>query len=47
MTHTQCSAGVEDALCSLPDTGHDTYNNAVKMSVPDVAWEMFERQPMP
>jgi polyhydroxybutyrate depolymerase len=46
-SYTQCSAGVEDTLCSLPDTGHDTYNNAVKMSVPDVAWEMFQRQPMP
>jgi polyhydroxybutyrate depolymerase len=45
--YTQCSAGVEDTLCSLPDTGHDTYNNAVNLSVPDVAWEMFQRQPMP
>lgn len=46
-SYTTCSAGVENTLCSLPDTGHDTYNNAVKMSVPDVAWEMFRRQPMP
>jgi polyhydroxybutyrate depolymerase len=46
-SYTQCSAGTEDTLCSLPDTGHDTYNNAVKLSVPDVAWEMFQRQPMP
>ncbi len=46
-SYTQCSAGVENTLCSLPNTGHDTYNNAVKMSVPDVAWEMFQRQPMP
>lgn len=45
--YTQCSAGVENTLCSLPDTGHDTYNNAVKLSVPDVAWEMFQRQTMP
>lgn len=46
-SYTQCSAGVENTLCSLPDTGHDTYKNAVKLSVPDVAWEMFQRQPMP
>jgi len=46
-SYTQCSGGVEDTLCSLPDTGHDTYNNAVNMNVPDVVWEMFQRQPMP
>jgi poly(3-hydroxybutyrate) depolymerase len=46
-TYSSCAAGVEITLCSLPDTGHDTYNNAVGMSVPDVAWEMFQRQPMP
>jgi poly(3-hydroxybutyrate) depolymerase len=46
-TYSTCAAGVEITLCSLPNTGHDTYNNAVGMSVPDVAWEMFQRQPMP
>ena len=46
-SYTSCAAGVEITLCSLPNTGHDTYNNAVGMSVPDVAWEMFQRQPMP
>jgi polyhydroxybutyrate depolymerase len=46
-TYSSCSAGVEITLCSLPNTGHDTYNNAVGLSVPDVAWEMFQRQPMP
>jgi polyhydroxybutyrate depolymerase len=46
-SYTSCAAGVEVTLCSLPSTGHDTYNNAVGMSVPDVAWEMFQRQPMP
>jgi polyhydroxybutyrate depolymerase len=46
-TYSTCAAGVEVTLCSLPNTGHDTYNNAVGMSVPDVAWEMFQRQPMP
>jgi polyhydroxybutyrate depolymerase len=46
-SYTTCAAGVEDTLCSLPNTGHDTYNNAVGMSVPDVAWEMFQRQLMP
>jgi hypothetical protein len=38
---------VEITLCSLPNTGHDVYNNAVAFSVPDIAWEMFQRQPMP
>jgi poly(3-hydroxybutyrate) depolymerase len=46
-TYSSCSASVEITLCSLPNTGHDTYNNAVGFSVPDVAWEMFQRQPMP
>jgi polyhydroxybutyrate depolymerase len=46
-TYATCAAGVEVTLCSLPNTGHDTYNNAVGMSVPDLAWEMFQRQPMP
>ncbi|MBN1608534.1 MAG: hypothetical protein JW940_18020 [Polyangiaceae bacterium] len=46
-TYAPCSAGVEVTLCSLPSTGHDTYHNAVSFSVPDVAWEMFQRQPMP
>jgi polyhydroxybutyrate depolymerase len=45
--YSSCSAGVEIGLCSLPNTGHDTYNNAVGFKVPDVAWEMFQRQPMP
>ncbi len=46
-TYSSCSAGTEVTLCSLPNTGHDTYANGVGFSVPDVAWEMFERQPMP
>jgi poly(3-hydroxybutyrate) depolymerase len=46
-TYSPCSAGVEITLCSLPNTGHDVYNNAVAFSVPDIAWEMFQRQPMP
>jgi polyhydroxybutyrate depolymerase len=46
-TYSSCSAGVEVALCSLPNTGHILYNNTVGFSVPDVAWEMFKRQPMP
>jgi polyhydroxybutyrate depolymerase len=46
-SYTSCAAGVETTLCSLPNTGHDTYNNAVGLSVPDVAWEMFQRQAMP
>lgn len=46
-TYSPCSAGVEIILCSLPNTGHDVYNNAVAFSVPDIAWEMFQRQLMP
>jgi polyhydroxybutyrate depolymerase len=46
-TYSSCSAGTEVTLCSLPNTGHDTYANGVGFSVPDVAWEMFARQPMP
>ncbi len=46
-TYTMCDAGTEATLCSLPDTGHDPYNNAVGFDVVDAAWAMFERQPMP
>ncbi|MET0385871.1 MAG: PHB depolymerase family esterase [Polyangiales bacterium] len=45
-TYASCAAGVEITLCSLPGTGHILYNNSLDFSVPDVAWEMFERQPM-
>jgi polyhydroxybutyrate depolymerase len=46
-TYTQCSAGVEVTLCSLPGTGHILYTNSLDFSVPDNAWEMFKRQTLP
>jgi len=46
-TYRECKAGVEATLCSLPGTGHILYNNTLGFSVPDVAWDMFKRQPMP
>jgi polyhydroxybutyrate depolymerase len=46
-SYLSCASDVEIALCSLPKTGHDTYNNGVGFSVPEVAWEMFQRHPMP
>jgi polyhydroxybutyrate depolymerase len=46
-TYTMCKAGVEVTLCSLPNTGHILYNNSLGFNVPEVAWEMFVKQPMP
>jgi polyhydroxybutyrate depolymerase len=46
-TYTMCKAGVEVTLCSLPNTGHILYNNSLSFNVPEVAWEMFLKQPMP
>jgi|GEM_PF-373092 len=46
-TYTQCNAGVEVTLCSLPNTGHILYTNSLNFSVPDNAWEMFKRQTLP
>ena len=46
-TYTQCNAGVEVTLCSLPNTGHILYTNNLDFSVPDNAWEMFKRQTLP
>ncbi len=46
-TYTSCSEGVEVSLCSLPGAGHGLYENPVGFDVPAVAWEMFQRQPMP
>jgi polyhydroxybutyrate depolymerase len=45
-TYAGCADGVEVSLCSLPGTGHILYMNTLNFHVPDVAWEMFERQPM-
>ena len=46
-TYSSCGAGVEVSLCSLPNTGHGLYQNPVGFDVPEIAWEMFQRQPMP
>jgi polyhydroxybutyrate depolymerase len=45
-TYARCADGVEVTLCSLPNTGHILYDNALGFDVPEVAWEMFVRQPM-
>jgi hypothetical protein len=44
--YASCMGGVEVTLCSLPGTGHILYDSGVGFSVPDVAWDMFKRQPM-
>lgn len=46
-SYTECSAGVEVTLCSLPNTGHILYSNSLDFSVPDHAWDMFKRQTLP
>jgi polyhydroxybutyrate depolymerase len=46
-TYDTCAAGVEVTLCSLPNTGHILYDNRLGFRVPDVAWEMFQRQRLP
>jgi polyhydroxybutyrate depolymerase len=43
-THSACSAGVEVTLCTLPNVGHILYTNNLGFDVPDVAFEMFERE---
>ena len=45
--YSGCQGNTEIALCSLPGTGHILYENSLDFSVPDIAWEMFKRQPMP
>lgn len=45
-TYTGCADGVEVTLCSLPNTGHILYDNALGFDVAKTAWAMFERQPM-
>jgi polyhydroxybutyrate depolymerase len=46
-TYRGCRGGVEVTLCSLPGTGHILYDNSLSFDVPEVAWDMFKRQPMP
>jgi hypothetical protein len=31
----------------MPNTGHHVYNNPQGFSVPDFAWEMFQRHRLP
>jgi len=45
-TYSGCADVVEVTLCSLPNTGHILYDNALGFDVPELAWQMFERQPM-
>lgn len=42
-TFTECSGGVETALCSLPNVDHNPYNNALGFDVAGTAWSMFQR----
>ncbi len=44
--YSECGDGVETDLCSLPGVGHGSYNNSLNFRVAEVAWRMFERQPM-
>jgi hypothetical protein len=37
---------VEVDLCSLPNTDHNPYANALGFNVASVVWSMFKRQPM-
>jgi polyhydroxybutyrate depolymerase len=46
-TYSSCADGTEVTLCSMPDTGHDVYNNPQGFKVPDFAWDMFQRHRLP
>jgi len=45
-SYTQCGNGVEVDLCSLPNTDHSPYGNALGFDVASVIWNMFKRQAM-
>lgn len=45
-SYTDCAAGVEVALCSLPNTGHDPYHNGPNFDVASAAWKLFASHPM-
>jgi polyhydroxybutyrate depolymerase len=47
-TYSDCSGGVEVTLCTI-DAGHVLYRQATEQGadIPDVVWEVFERQPLP
>jgi polyhydroxybutyrate depolymerase len=46
--HSQCAGGAEVILCT-PNAQHDLYGGAAAqmIGVPDVAWEFFQRHPLP
>ena len=49
-SYTQCSAGVEVALCLVTTdapNGHVIYTNYENLNIPDVAWDFFKRFPLP
>jgi polyhydroxybutyrate depolymerase len=46
-TYTDCMAGTEVTLCSLPNGMHNVYQDSAEVKVADVAWEAFERQILP
>lgn len=43
-SYTQCAAGVEVTLCSIPGGSHVLYSNPSNFDVAAAAWAMFERQ---
>lgn len=43
-TYTECAAGVEVTLCSIPGGGHVLYTNPSAFDIAGTAWAMFERQ---
>ncbi|MEL7371926.1 MAG: PHB depolymerase family esterase [Myxococcota bacterium] len=45
-THDRCDGTSEVTLCSL-QSGHSAYINASFISIPDIAWDFFERHTMP
>lgn len=47
--YTECKAGVEVMLCSIPNGEHLLYSGAAEAGAPvaDVVWEAFERHPLP
>jgi polyhydroxybutyrate depolymerase len=45
-SYTACQDDVETDLCSLTGVDHSPYGNSLNFNVADVAWKMFQRQPM-
>jgi hypothetical protein len=44
-TYSSCAHGVAVSLCSLPGVDHVLYQNAAGLSVPMVAWALFQKHP--